>query len=84
MRAADAWATPSRRSVKRGTPASQAWSGVESNDSPAVQHPCDIFYTSCLPNVQTAPTIHSLMIISTLRVGPWGPLFLFCAISEQS
>ena len=38
---------------------------------------CDNFYTSCLPNAQFPPSIRALMIISTLRVGPWGPLFLF-------
>jgi hypothetical protein len=43
----------------------------------AMRHRCDIIYTFCLPNAQYAPTVTTLMIISTLRVGPWGPLFFF-------
>ena len=45
------------------------------------QPPATSFFTSRLPNAQFLPSICSLMIISTLRVGPWGPLFLFWAIA---
>jgi hypothetical protein len=43
---------------------------------------CDIFYSSCLQTVHGPPIIQALMIISTLRVGPLGPLFLFWESSE--
>ena len=38
---------------------------------------CDKICTSCLHVRQFPPSIRVLMIISTLRVGPSGPLFLF-------
>ncbi len=38
------------------------------------------FHTSCLQTAQAPPIIHLLMIISTLGVGPLGPLFLFWGI----
>jgi ribosome maturation factor RimP len=39
---------------------------------------------SRLQTAQNLPTIQALMIISTLRVGPWGPLFLFWAMGWAS
>src|SRR5215467_3102673 len=45
---------------------------------------CDNFHTSRLQSAQNLPTIQALMIISTLRVGPWGPLFLFWAVAGAS
>ena len=49
---------------------------VPASVSTACGNPC----TSRLQAAQFLPNIASLMIISTLRVGPWGPLFLFWAI----
>ena len=40
----------------------------------------DIKLTSRLQTAQFVPIIRSLMIISTLRASPVGPLFLFWAI----
>src|SRR5262249_60260532 len=45
---------------------------------------CDKYHTSRLQTAQNLPTIEALMIISTLRVGPWGPLFLFWAVARAS
>ena len=48
------------------------------------QLPCDEPSHFPLANrAQFLPTISALMIISTLRVGPLGPLFLFWAIGSS-
>ena len=44
----------------------------------------DIKLTSRLQTAQFVPIIRSLMIISTLRASPLGPLFLFWAIASIS
>ena len=51
---------------------------------PEVIRACDNFFTSRLQCARFLPTICTLMIISTLRVGPRGPLFLFWAVVRAS
>src|SRR5690606_9198099 len=60
---------PATRMCARRRPASRFFA--------APRHECDNFFTPCLPKRHFGPILQMLMIISTLRVGPWGPLFLF-------
>jgi hypothetical protein len=52
-------------------------SGASGGQAVRAVRTCDIFYTYCLQRLWGPLIIQVLMIISTLRVGPSGPLFLF-------